>query len=332
VADLWPACREDWHVSVRRAATYCKSHWPVGVWPALRGVWALVGKKNLNLVASGIGFYGILATFPAIAALIALWGFVADPALIASQVSDFTTLLPDEVANLLTARVSELVAADSTTIGWAGLLSVGIALSSARAGIGAMIVGLNAVYGEQNRGGLRHLLVAFGLTASLTLLALSCFAALVIAPIMLAFLPLGWLAAFIAEVLRWTVAIGTVMLALGLLYRYGPNRRGMARAKWISPGAVAATLLWALATWAFTVYLQNFANYNKIYGSLGAVIVLLLWLYISAFVCLLGAALNAELELQQKKDTTRGPAKPMGKRGAFVADNMDRSDARDQDI
>ena len=149
---------------------------------------------------------------------------------------------------------------------------------------------------------------------------------------MLAFLPLGWLAAFIAEVLRWTVAIGTVMLALGLLYRYGPNRRGMARAKWISPGAVAATLLWALATWAFTVYLQNFANYNKIYGSLGAVIVLLLWLYISAFVCLLGAALNAELELQQKKDTTRGPAKPMGKRGAFVADNMDRSDARDQDI
>jgi membrane protein len=312
-------------MSVRGIAAYGRSRWPVGVWPALKGVFTLIGEKNLNLIASGIGFYGILATFPAIAALIALWGFVADPALVAAQVSEFTTLLPDEVANLLTSRVSELVAADSTTLGWAGLLSVGLAVWSARAGIAAMVIGLNAVYGERNRGGIRHLLVAFGLTGSLILLALACFAALVVAPIVLAFLPLGAFATFIAEVLRWSVAISTVMLALGLLYRYAPNRRSKARAGWITPGAIAATLLWALATWGFTVYLQNFANYNKIYGSLGAVIVLLLWLYISAFVCLLGAALNAELELQQRKDTTRGPAKPMGQRGAFVADNLDRS-------
>jgi membrane protein len=304
----------------------------VGVWPALKGVWTLIGEKNLNLIASGIGFYGILATFPAIAALIALWGFFADPFLVASQLKEFTTLLPDEVADLLTSRVSELVAGDTTTIGWAGLLSVGLALSSARAGIAAMVIGLNAVYGEKNRGGVRHLLVAFGLTGSLVILALACFAALVIAPIALAFLPLGPFATFIAETLRWVVAIGTVMLSLGLLYRYAPNRRGMARTKWITPGAVAATILWALATWAFTIYLQNFGNYNKIYGSLGAVIVLLLWLYISAFVCLLGAAFNAELELQQRKDTTRGPSKPMGKRGAFVADNLDRSRDRSTEI
>lgn len=304
----------------------------VGVWPALKGVWTLIGEKNLNLIASGIGFYGILATFPAIAALIALWGFFADPVLVEAQLREFTTLLPDEVAELLTSRVSELVAGDTTTIGWAGLLSVGLALSSARAGIAAMVIGLNAVYGEKNRGGVRHLLVAFGLTGSLVILALACFAALVIAPIALAFLPLGPFAVFIAELLRWSVAIATVMLSLGLLYRYAPNRRNRARAKWITPGAVAATILWALATWAFTIYLQNFGNYNKIYGSLGAVIVLLLWLYISAFVCLLGAALNAELELQQRKDTTRGPSKPMGKRGAFVADNLDRSGDRSAEI
>ncbi|WP_255014332.1 YihY/virulence factor BrkB family protein [Roseovarius sp. M141] len=284
----------------------------------------LIGEKNLNLIASGIGFFGILATFPAIAALIALWGFVADPGLVAGQVSEFTTLLPDEVANLLTARVAELVAADATTLGWAGLLSVVLALWSARAGIGALIVGLNAVYGERNRGGVRHILVAFGLTGGMICLALACFAALVVAPIVLSFLPLGFMASLVAETLRWTVAVGTVMLALGLLYRYAPNRRGVARAGWITPGAIAATILWALATWAFSVYLQNFGNYNKIYGSLGAVIVLLLWLYLSAFVCLLGAALNAELELQQRKDTTRGPAKPMGQRGAFVADNLSR--------
>nr|WP_303626385.1 YihY/virulence factor BrkB family protein [Roseovarius sp. M141] len=284
----------------------------------------MIGEKNLNLIASGIGFFGILATFPAIAALIALWGFVADPGLVAGQVSEFTTLLPDEVANLLTARVAELVAADATTLGWAGLLSVVLALWSARAGIGALIVGLNAVYGERNRGGVRHILVAFGLTGGMICLALACFAALVVAPIVLSFLPLGFMASLVAETLRWTVAVGTVMLALGLLYRYAPNRRGVARAGWITPGAIAATILWALATWAFSVYLQNFGNYNKIYGSLGAVIVLLLWLYLSAFVCLLGAALNAELELQQRKDTTRGPAKPMGQRGAFVADNLSR--------
>ncbi len=316
-------------MSVRGAAAYGRKRVPVGLWPALKGVWTLIGEKNLNLIASGIGFYGILATFPAIAALIALWGFVADPALVAAQVSEFTSLLPDEVAELLTARVAELVAADSTTLGWAGLLSVGLALWSARAGIAALMVGVNAVYSERNRGGLRHLLVAFGLTGALILLALACFAALVIAPIVLAFLPLGAFAVFIAEILRWGVAVSTVMLALGLLYRYAPNRKGVARAGWISPGAITATILWALATWGFTIYLQNFGNYNKIYGSLGAVIVLLLWLYISAFVCLLGAALNAELELQQRKDTTRGPDKPMGQRGAFVADHMSRDFERE---
>ncbi|WP_324753874.1 YihY/virulence factor BrkB family protein [Roseovarius sp. Pro17] len=316
-------------MSMRGAAAYGRRRVPVGLWPALKGVWTLIGEKNLNLIASGIGFFGILATFPAIAALIALWGFVADPALVEAQVSEFTSLLPIEVAELLTGRVAELVAADSTTLGWAGLLSVGLALWSARAGIAALMVGVNAVYGERNRGGLRHMLVAFGLTGCLILLALACFAALVIAPIVLAFLPLGPFATFIAEMLRWAVAVSTVMLALGLLYRYGPNRKGIARAGWISPGAITATILWALATWAFTIYLQNFGNYNKIYGSLGAVIVLLLWLYISAFVCLLGAALNAELELQQRKDTTRGPAKPMGQRGAFVADNMSRDFKRE---
>lgn len=300
----------------------------VGIWPALKGVWTLIGEKNLNLIASGIAFYGILATFPVITALIALWGFVADPALIAAQVSDLTRLLPGEAAEILTARVTELVSADRVTLGWAGLVSVVLALWSARAGVAALIVGLNAVYGERNRGGLRHVLVAFSLTGCFILLALACFAALVVAPIALTYLPLGFLASIVAQTLRWTVAIGAVMLALGLLYRYAPNRRGVARAGWVTPGAIAATLLWALATWGFTVYLQNFGNYNKIYGSLGAVIVLLLWLYLTAFVCLLGAALNAELELQQKKDTTRGPAMPMGQRGAFVADNLTRDTDR----
>ena len=315
-------------MSLRGAVAYGRARWPKDLWPALKGVWRLIGEKNLNLIASGIGFFGILATFPAIAALIALWGFVADPGLVAAQVSDFTTLLPDEVADLLTSRVAELVAADTTTLGWAGIISVVLALWSARAGIAALMIGVNSVYGERNRGGVRHLLLAFGLTAGLILLALACFAALVIAPVVLAFLPIGAFATLIAEVLRWSVAISTVMLALGLLYRYAPNRRGVARTGWVTPGAIAATVLWALATWGFTFYLQNFGNYNKIYGSLGAVIVLLLWLYISAFVCLLGAALNAELELRQRKDTTRGPARPMGKRGAFVADHMDRSHER----
>ncbi len=308
----------------RSGAAQGRRRRPVGIWPALKGVWVLIGQKNLNLIASGIAFYGILATFPAIAAFVALWGFVADPGLVAAQVSEFTALLPDEVSDLLTARLSELVSANTTTLGWAGILSSAITLWSARAGIAALIIGLNAVYGERNRSGLRHIGVAFVLTGSMIVLVLACFAALVVAPIVLSFLPLGFLASLVAEILRWTVALGTVLLGLGMLYRYAPNRRGLARAGWITPGAVAATLLWAAATWGFTLYLQNFGNYNKIYGSLGAVVVVLLWLYLTAFVCLLGAALNAELELQQLKDTTRGPPKPMGQRGAFVADNLSR--------
>ena len=313
-------------MSRARPAAYGAVRWPDGIWPALKGVWVLIGEKNLNLISSGIGFYGLLATFPAIAALVALWGFVADPALVAAQMSEFSRLLPAEVASLVTSRAVNLAAADNTTLGWAGLLSIAVALWSARAGVAALVIGLNAVYGERNRGGLRHVLVAFGLTASLIILTLACFAALVIAPIALAFLPVGPFVGFIAEVLRWFIAVGTVLLALGLLYRYAPNRQGVARAGWITPGAIAATILWGVATWAFSFYLSNFADYSQVYGSLGAVIIMLLWLYISAFVCLLGGALNAELELQQKHDTTRGPSQPMGERGAYVADHTSRPD------
>jgi membrane protein len=289
----------------------------------LKGVWTLIGERNLSLIASGIAYYGILALFPAIAAVIAIWGFFADPAAVEAQLADVLAPLPSQVTDLLQERVADLVAADATTLGWAGLLSVALSLWSARAGVASMMIGLNSIYDEDNRSGLKHVAVAFGLTIVMVVLAILTLVALLGVPVLLAVLPLGPAATLAAEIGRWVVAAGAVIFGLGVLYRYGPKRRD-ARVGWISPGAVSATVLWGLATVAFSIYLRNFGSYNEVYGSIGAVIVLLLWLYISSFVCLLGAALNAEMELREARDTTIGPDRPMGERGAYVADNLER--------
>lgn len=286
-----------------------------------RAMFAAMGELNLGLIAAGIAFFGMLGLFPSIAALIAIWGFVADPARIAAQVGLLSGPLPEQVADLITARIAELVAADPTTLGWAGAFSLGISLWSAHAAVAALMGAMNVIYREDHRSTLARMLTALGLTLALIALAILALVALILVPIAVSFLSLGAITALIVEVLRWLVAGTAVVLALGLIYRYGPNRRP-ARIGWISPGAMLATLVWAAATVAFAAYLRIFADYNELYGSIGAVVVLLLWLYLTSYVCLLGASLNAEIELQEKRDTTTGPTRPPGRRGAYVADTV----------
>ena len=272
-------------------------------WSIGKRVLDAIGEKRLSLIAAGIAFFGILALFPAIAAIIALWGIVGDP----------QAILP------VMERYSVLLAADESTLGWTTLLSIFLALWSARAGVAALMQGMNAVYEERNRGGLAHYLTAFGLTVELILVALVAISAVLLVPAIMALVPLGALATVAVEVGRWLVAVGILFLGAGLIYRYGPNRRA-ARLPWITPGAVLAVFLWAGASVAFSIYLTNFGNYNEVYGSIGAVIALLMWLFISGFLLLLGAALNAELERHTEPDSTIGRDRPLGERGAQAAD------------
>lgn len=254
-------------------------------------------RLNLGLIAAGIGFFGMLAIFPALAATVMIWSMIADPAQIETYLALAEDVMPPEVFRILSDQVRGLMgSADGTTLGWASLLSLGVALWSARAGVAALIRGLNAAYGADHREGmLRRIASAVGLTLLLCGVGIVAIASVVIAPIVISFLPLGPLAAAAAEAARWVVAFGVIIVALALIYRYGPNRSS-AQPRSITPGAVAAAVLWLVVSVAFSVYLANFARYNEIYGSLGAAVAMLMWFYLSAYVVLLGGVLNAELD------------------------------------
>ena len=263
-------------------------------WQALVGVYHAIDQKNLALISAGIAFYGILAVFPGLAAIIAIWGLVSDPAIVDAQLDLMRGSIPDDAFRLLSVQVERLVRTSSSTLGWAGALSILFALWSARSGVSARIRGLNTIHGTRNRGGVMHYLIALFLTACLVGVALVALTTIVIVPIILAFLPLGNFAELVIEVIRWSTAITVLLMALSLLYRYGPNRPDY-RMSWITPGSFLVVIFWAAASAGFSLYLSNFGTYNEVYGSIGAVIAMLMWLYISAFLILLGASLNVEL-------------------------------------
>lgn len=263
-------------------------------WRALGGVYKAIDQKNLALISAGIAFYGILAVFPGLAAIIAIWALVSDPAIVDAQLDLMRGIIPDDAFRLLNAQVDKLVRTSSSSLGWAGLLSIFLALWSARSGVSALIRGLNTIHGTSNRGGVMHYLIALVLTACLVGVALVALTTIVIVPIVLAILPLGNFAGLMVELLRWSTAVTVLLMALSLLYRYGPNRPDH-RMSWITPGSFLVVIFWVAASAGFSFYLSNFGTYNEVYGSIGAVIAMLMWLYISAFLILLGAALNVEL-------------------------------------
>lgn len=258
-------------------------------------VWTLAGDQNISLISAGCAFYGLLALFPATGALISILGLISDPTVVADQMGLLQDIVPDDAYVLLNGQVMSLVAAGTDTLTLTTVISLVLAIWSARAGTAALIRGLNAINQTPNRSGLRHYLTAIALTLMLMGLAVVAILTIVVTPIALAFLPLGDTTALILEAARWMVGILVLIIAISLLYRFAPNRKGR-RMKLITPGAFVAVAAWIGASVAFNIYLSNFGNYNEVYGSLGAVIALLMWLYISAYLVLLGAALNVTLE------------------------------------
>lgn len=288
----------------------------------LKRSWKAVSTDNLSLVAAGVAFYAMLALFPGIAAVVTLYGFVSDPSVIQQHLATMDDVLPPSAYDIIEGQVSKVASAGRTTLGFATLISLAVALWSSRAGVGAMITGLNIVYNEEDkRGFVKSLLVALVLTAMMLFVGLLAVAVVIVAPILLDLLPLGPVGTWIAAVLRWPVIVVAVILGIGALYRWAPSRKD-ARVSWLSWGAAFATVVWLAASMGFSFYVANFGSYNETYGSLSAVVVLLMWFYISAFIVLFGAELNAQMEHQTRHDTTTGPAKPMGERGAHVADTL----------
>ncbi len=261
--------------------------WRIG-WRAFE----LSGQRHLGLVSAGVAFFGVLALFPALAALVALWGLFADPAVVATNLEGLAQFLPGDAFALLNEQVQGLVAPGSSRLGWATAISLGIALWSARAGMSALVQGINAAFGQEARGNLRHQALSLLLTLAMVGAALVALAAGIAVPVAMGFLPLGPFESALVQALRWSLAPLATVLGIGLVYRYGPAGDGPRPPLW-SPGLLVAVLLWLAVSEGFRIYLTNFGSYNKVYGSIGAVAALLMWAWLSAWAILMGAAVNA---------------------------------------
>jgi membrane protein len=277
---------------------------------------------NVTLLGAGVAFFALLALVPALVALVSVYGLVADPGKVDRQVEDVLGAAPTEVRNLVATQLSKITDDAGGALGLAAVLGVLVALWSASSGVRNLIGAINAAYDEdETRGYVRLRAVSLAFTVGAIVFLVASFVVIAILPGVLADTGLGVVGRIATSVLRWALLLVGMLVALAVLYRYGPDRDSAAWS-WVSPGAIAATVLWLAGSALFAVYTANFGKYNETYGSLGAVVVVMLWLYLSALAVILGAELNAELERQTRKDTTVGPDKPMGERGAVAADTL----------
>ena len=295
---------------------------PRGWKDVLTRVYTEIMEDNILLIAGGVTFYLLLALFPALAAFVSVYGLFADPATIADHVSALDGVLPDEGLRLIKEQLAAVTDKQGGALTTGLLISLAIAFWSANTGMKAIIEALNIAYEErEKRSFVRLTLVSFAFTIGGMLVSTVVLTAVAVIPAALAVFNFGDLGDLLLRLLRWPVLLGLVSVALAILYRFGPSRKE-AEWRWVTWGSALATLVWLLGSLGFTYYLENFADYNATYGALGALIGFLLWLWISATIIIVGAELNAEMEYQTEIDTTTGPDRPMGRRGAVVADNV----------
>ncbi len=281
-----------------------------------------VATDRISLVAAGCAFYATLALFPAISMLVSIYGLVFDPSTVGPQLAVLRDLLPPSAYQLIADRVQVLVSKPPGTLTFSLALSIVIALWSASTGTKSILGALNLAYEErETRSFLRFQLTALGMTLGGILAAVVGLAGLLLVPAAVALLRISAYGALIARAASFGLLLLFVLLSLSLLYRFGPSRRS-AGWHWVTPGSLLATVLWLLVSALFSFYVQHLASYDATYGPLGAVVGVMMWFYVSALVVMLGAELNAELELQTARDTTEGAEKPIGERGAYVADHV----------
>jgi membrane protein len=283
---------------------------------------AEMATDNLSLVAAGVAFYVLLAIFPAIAAIVSIYGLVADPQTVEQQLTAISHLLPEEARGIVEEQLKRVTSTASPKLSLGAAFGLLLAIWSANKGTQALITALNIVYDEEEkRSFLKLNLISLALTVGLMLVLIVGLALIAVLPALLDNLGLPPEIRQWAAWLRWPILALAFMFALAALYRYAPSR-DEPRWRWVGWGAVLATVLWLIGSALFSWYVANFGNYNETYGSIGAVVVLMLWLWLSVLIVLLGAEVNAEMERQTSRDTTRGPEQPIGRRGAYVADTV----------
>lgn len=284
--------------------------------------WNDVGRDHVSLIAAGVAFYGLLALFPAITALIAISGLILEPSQIAQQIENLSALLPEGAANIIIDQATQVAGSQEAGLGLAALVSIALALYSSSKGVASLIEGLNIAYEETDkRGFIAKKLITLGLTIFLIVGMVAGLSATIILPGILSIINLGPTTEMLIGLARWAVLLIMTIAGIAVLYRFGPDRSAP-KWRWLTPGAVLACVLWIAASVGFSFYAENFGSYNESFGTLAGAIILLMWLWISAYVLLLGAEINAEAELQTHYDTTVGRDMPRGERGAVKADRL----------
>ncbi|MEO6947760.1 MAG: YihY/virulence factor BrkB family protein [Nitrobacter sp.] len=298
---------------------------PSGWWNIIRRTLSEFFEDRILAVAAGVTFYALLAIFPGIAALISVYGLFADPASVSGQLGHLSGIMPGGTTEILGDQMTRLATQKPSSLGLGFAIGLGAALWSASAGMKAMFDALNIVYDENEKRsfiklGLLGLLFTLGAIAFL----LIAFGAVVVLPVALNIVGLGGISELLMWVLRWPALFILAAIAFGVIYRFGPSRT---KAKWrsISWGSVSASILWVVGSLAFSWYVQNFGSYNQTYGSLGAAIGFMTWIWLSTTIFLLGAELNSEIEHQTEHDTTIGDDKPGCERGATASDTVGRA-------
>jgi membrane protein len=281
-----------------------------------------MNSDRLLSIAGGVAFFVLFAIFPAITALVSAYGIFFNAADIGQNLSLMNDVVPSNVLDILRGQAARIAAQSNRTLSIVFIAGILVTLWSAMGGVKAMIDALNVIYEQQERRNFFKLnFIALLFTLGGFAAFLLAIGAVVILPLAFSILGLGSDAGVLIQILRWPALLVVLLAGLAILYRYGPDRRA-ARWQWVSVGSVLASVVWIAASFLFSWYLAKFNTYNATYGSLGAVLAMMMWLWISSMVVLLGAELNAEIEHQTAQDSTVGEEKPLGERGAVMADTV----------
>lgn len=285
-------------------------------------VYGNISEHRIQLVAAGITFYGLLAIFPAIAAVVGIYGLFADPDKISEHLSSLSGVLPGGAMDVLRGEMNRIAGQGKGALGLAFIIGLVASLWSANSGTKSIFDALNIVYREdETRGFVRLTLVALAFTVGAIVFILLALALMIVVPPALNALGFGGTTNVLVKILRWPVLVVVVALLLAPVYRYGPSR-ARARWRWVTWGSAFAAIGWLVLSLLFTWYAAKFGSFNKTYGTLGAVIGFMVWTWLSTVVILIGAELDAEMEHQTARDSTVGPKKPLGARGAYMADTV----------
>lgn len=295
---------------------------PRGWRDILKRTFTKISENNLLSQAAGVTFYALLAIFPAIAALVSLYGLIADPKTISDHLDTLAGFVPGGGMDLIKDQVTRLTANSSSSLGFGFALGLLTAIWSANQGSKALFSALNAVHAEkEKRGFIRLTLVTLAFTAGALIFLLLSLGVVVVLPVVLNFFGFGGDADLLLRIARWPAILVVVGVFLACLYRFGPSRQEP-KWRWVSPGSASAAVAWLVLSVGFSWYVAHFGSYNKTYGSLGAAVGFMTWIWLSTTVMLIGAQINAEAEHQTFRDTTKGASRARGQRGAKMADEM----------